>query len=169
VLFKTQPTLHITEVTGGTKEGIDQLFLSDHGVERLLKIRFDEQQSIVAETLEVFFKRIHEKSILIAGKQCSRAEFYLLNEFYYHIAELNMLTPKEVSDIDLNKIKKSISDKLELGTKFKVKDLFEQVYDRLLEKKKTNTLNAKQNELIAFLEEQNSATTFKEKSPVHPR
>lgn len=166
--FKTQPTLHITEVTGGTKEGMDQLFLSDHGVEKLLKINLDVQQSIVSKTSEDFFKLVHEKSIVIGSKdnekQCITVEFYLLNEFLYHIAEVSIPTPNEVSDVDISKIKKSILEKLELGTKFKVKDLYEQVYERLLEKEKINTLSAKQLELKLFLIGQDYLRT-KERTP----
>src|SRR6185437_6998604 len=98
VIFKTQPTLHITEVTGGTKEGMDQLLLSDHGVERLLKINLPEQQAIISRCLNNFSKHVREKSILIADDpiQINNAEFYLLNEFYHHIAELSMSAPKEI-------------------------------------------------------------------------
>jgi len=164
ILFKTQPTLHITEVVGGTKEGIDQLLLSDSGVERLLKIHLDEQQSIIAKTLNIFFKYVHEKSILIADKDNKLAEFYLLHEFYYHIAELNLPIPKEVSHDELNKLKQAILEQIELGTKFKVKDLFEQVYERLLEKEKINRLSVKQIELLSFLEKTKIFKNFQRKN-----
>lgn len=159
----TQPTLHITEITGGTKEGFDQLMLSDKGIERLLKINLDVQQAIVSKVSGSFFKLIYEKSMVIADKgneqQRISAEFYLLNEFLYHIAEINIPTPKEVNDNDITNIKKSISEKLELGTKLKVKDLYEQVYERLLEKEKINTLTAKQLELKSCLVEQDYLRT----------
>ncbi len=164
-LFKSQPTLHITELTGGTKEGMDQLLLSDKGIDKLLKINFEVQLAIMSKVSDEFFKILREKSIAIAGKdnkkQCNAAEFYLLNEFYHHIKEKRMPMPSDVSDDDIYILRSTILTQLELGAKLKVSDLHEQVYNRLLEKDKTGTLSAKQIELKTFLEEQ-CCPTFKQ-------
>lgn len=159
MFFKTQPTLHLTEMTGGTKEGMDQLLLSKDGIERLVNISLDKELDIVSRTAGKFFQMIHEKSEVLEGaagtnnvKQRS-AEFYLLNEFYHHIKEKRMPTPKVVTELDIAKLKTEILQQLKLGTKLKVTDLHSQVYKRLLEKEnKKEALTGNQLRLRKFLE-----------------
>lgn len=151
-LFKTQPTLHITEITGGTKEGMDQLLLSDKAIENMLNIDLTKELEMIASVANDFFELVHEKSEKIAG--CLTAEFYFLNEFYYHIKEERMPIPEKVSDSDIIQIKNAILLSLERGTKLKVNDLHEQLYKRLLERERDHSLTVKQNELKLFLEKQ---------------
>ncbi len=155
--LKTQPTLHLTEITSATKKGMDQLLLSDDGIERLLNISLKKELDTVIRTAGNFFEVVRQKSEKLEGaagasNQNQRsAEFYLLNEFYHHIKEQRMPTPKEVTEVDIVKLKEEIVHQLELGTKLKVTDLHTQVYKRLLEK---NELTENQNKLVAFLEKE---------------
>ncbi len=156
IFFKTQPTLHLTEITGGTKEGMDQLWLSDKSIERLLKVDLDHELAIVLQTAGEFFEVIREKSQVLAGENHNAAEFYLLNEFYYHIKEESIPMPEHIGMSDLDAMKHLILEQLKLGTQLKVKDIHEQIYNRLLEKERMKeTLTEKQMQLKVFLEKQN--------------
>jgi hypothetical protein len=169
---KTQPTLHVTEITGGTKEGLDQLLLSDTGIDQLLGVTVQKESKIVLQTADEFMGMIHEKAAKIGAPKDEdkrAAEFYFLNEFYHHISSKKIKAKSTVvSTDDINEIKKEIRKDLVHGTYLKVKDLHEQVYQRLLEKEneekkrekkekkeeKKNPLNEKQLRLKSYLEEQ---------------
>ncbi len=157
--LKTQPTLHIVEITGGTKGGFDQLLLSDESINKLLNLDLDKELKIVSETANNFFAMVHEKAEVIAGKDNKNdrleAEFFLLNEFYHHITEKRMPTPKVINDTDIEKMKATVLEQLAEGTKLKVTDLQSQVYKRLLEMQNKNyVFKSKQMDLFNFLEKQ---------------
>lgn len=156
-IFKLQPTLHITEITGGTKEGLDQLFLSEVSIEGLLNINYDTELKIVLKAANEFFDIIREKSLAIVSKDIQNGfatEFYLLNELYYHLKEERRPIPSSVDLLDILKMREEIIFQLKLGTQFKVQDLHIQLYQRLLEKDEENILSDKEKVLKSFLEKQ---------------
>ena len=88
-------------------------------------------------------------------QQRLKAEFYLLNEFHYHISEQRLPKKHTVSIDDISDLHTAIIDKLKIGTELKVKDLHEQSYQRLTEKiEEGSLLTDKQATLLKFLKEQ---------------
>ncbi len=147
----TQPTSHIVEITGGTIEGLEQLLLSNQGIDRLLKITIESEIQIIHKTTVDFFGLIQDKANVLGtnAEERQAAEFYLLNEFYYHITEKRRPTPSPLTHIEIAQLQEEIIHQLEKGTQLKVEDLHLQLYKCLIKKQSEDGLAPGQRDTYA--------------------
>lgn len=136
--IKTQPTLHITELTGATKEGMDELLLTDKAIEIVMKNDIIKQMETLSHVNQEFFAEIHAKAQQLENLNANdknNAELSLLNAFYYHITERNLVYPiqKKTIDAKITHAQKQIERALSRGAVYKMNDLHEQLYKRVIE------------------------------------
>ncbi len=152
--IKAQPTCHIVELTSATEEGIDQLLLSEKAIVFLQANPLQTHMNTVLQCANALFKDIQVATSKINNlslKDKQETEHYLLHQFLLHIGEYNAgdhfssfdysfmgvlggLPHDEILEMKIKNTKECIIQSLKIGTIYKVNDLQEQLYQRLIKK-----------------------------------
>lgn len=152
----TQPTLHITELTGTEGEGIDQLLLSESAIHILQNNPLDKQMETIRRVASILFDDIHRAVFAMThlnSKGRVEAEYELLNQFYFHLTGNDIPFNSELPAKKLIKdMQDNIREALDLGTVYKINDLQIQLYKRIQEKEsKEGKLPESQKAFKSFL------------------
>lgn len=167
-LVRTQPTLHITELTGTTGEGLDKLLLSDKAIEILRANPYHVFIETVLDALEELFKDIVRATRELSGlspRQKKVIEVCYLIKFYEHVTGKRFPDAGDFlhSSLDctslyigphIYKLKRIISNELRLGSLLKVNDLQGQLFQRLSKNDSKEMRSRKHIAFKYFLREQ---------------
>jgi hypothetical protein len=147
--MEMQPTLHITELTGGKKNGFDELLLTKRSIRLIAKLNVNRVMENMCQAARIIFA---EAKIISQEEGTSQQkkikEFIILKEYYHHLTKIQLRCDISKIDAELENVLSKILKALSLGSIYKTNDLHEQLYTRLIQKEKEEKILS--SDLIEF-------------------